>query len=1525
MGLLIKPYEISIWEDQYDTTNNCFSEQKIVIIGSDKLTSQNRVFNPVLTKNVNGTKTLSFSVYYQYRDNITGEITSNPICQYLVNERKVGLDYDGATYNFIIKTIKQDTNNYAFEVTAEDQYVNELSKNGFNITFDAELNNNVGTIQALAADTLADTDWQVASVGNGSDFIPDIQTEDLVYMELTEVPSGIKHIELSDTGVNEKDDTSIAANAGIYAFYSCCKEKKSRFQFIYIAGGKDEIIKNSERVIQNKNCQYYVDVNPDEFYTQTMFGIYLPSATNCKISTDYRGDRLVYSADIRYNSAAEAYGTLCYSNIKLAEPDIICFSKTEYTAPNLIQNYITNPNIFKSTSGWKPGFTEKNQAATNKGTIEVGSYRENANKSVMEDILDGNFNTSATYTPYLHYTWSNANTCLVNTGLYDNRYNIIKSDKVILVNGAQFVFDIKYRSSCDINVEIGCLTYDVNDSSYILDDSKKVFLTTILAASVNQFVQPVPPILSLNNYHLTKNELKNTAIYIRFTPINNTAATGYFDIESCELFPYIGKDTNKNVITPTTQPTEASTNTTYTYYNYNEVAVASSLDDITPLAQTFNEKSAKYTERLSCERRRSITAKESNRFNILQTLSETFKCWMILDVHYNNKNELVKQICFKNTIGKDNGAGFRYGVNLKSISRTDDSKQIVSKLIVKQNSNKFGQNGFCSITRAPSNQTGEAYIYNFDYYINQGLLDADSFNLFVNQLPDGSITDGDKTYSWGDFYTTSPDTQITNPELITTAKGYYPRLAALNKELQSISEFIIKQSAALTQAKGDVELYTSGYQAAQQTLEEKQETFFKVAGWDWKDKPNSEQINWLNNTEHDNKKYLTACIEAHTSLQEFKSKMDAAISQLEIYQNAYQAQTTKLTQLTDNKNKLNQCFYKVYYRFIQEGTWNSEEYYDDEKYYLDALSTAYTSSVPKVSYSLSVLELSQIPEYADFTFELGDKTYIEDSEFFGYDENGNPVQEDVVISESSYNLDSPDKNTLKIQNYKNEFQDLFKRITATVQSVQYSTGSYEKAAALAESTAKIRGQFLQEAFDNAGMTIRGSGEQAVRLDEQGLTITDKFEPNCALRAVSGGIALTEDGGNTWKLGLTANGVSASLITTGILNAGEVNIMNGNEPAFRWDSHGITAYDFVETNGIASNFTTNSGVRFDKFGIYGYRGVDGSTWAPNCVAAWTLCSDNGQSKLAIDENSIRKHSIFELTRESLYLNPGKGLYHYCVKNPNGNPNQGFLDILDSPIIHSSYAAFGKVDDIIYNAWTETDHQPYYDPSPNKKNAATFVRVFSVGPEEGNQQLNIYDDGTMTVNNIYFTGKIAWTSASSPYKKVYAKTALTAPKSPTDYTAFPKTDTAGQAPVWHQDPDSKNDQYYSETSNGGQTWSPALLMSGLKGDDAFNISITSNKGFSFTNSNISEIPDIMLTVHISRGDEYITDKIDNPASTEFYNYGLFWYIAGNETPLNTSSSKTIVLNSTNSTGVISDNKVKEGDMVYCQLEKKEETNG
>jgi hypothetical protein len=161
-------------------------------------------------------------------------------------------------------------------------------------------------------------------------------------------------------------------------------------------------------------------------------------------------------------------------------------------------------------------------------------------------------------------------------------------------------------------------------------------------------------------------------------------------------------------------------------------------------------------------------------------------------------------------------------------------------------------------------------------------------------------------------------------------------------------------------------------------------------------------------------------------------------NQLKLKEKAEKQKTslnTKIDYITEQKNSLNKRFYQKYSRFIQEGSWISEDYMDDNLYYVDALSTLYTSSRPQVNYTIDVIELSTLEEYSDFTFKLGDITFVEDKEFFGwaYDGTDRLYQEEVIVSELTIELDSPESNKVKLQNYKTSFDDLFQRVVATAQ------------------------------------------------------------------------------------------------------------------------------------------------------------------------------------------------------------------------------------------------------------------------------------------------------------------------------------------------------------------------------------------------------------------------------------------------------------------------------------------------------------
>jgi hypothetical protein len=202
MSNLVKPYEISVWDDVF--VEGELVEKRLGVIGSDTMLTQARALEPVLTRNVNGVKTLTFKMYKKYIDTITGKETTNPFSDWLISERKVKLKYgkdsdnNDCWYDFIVKDVNENSSTYLYTYSLEDAIVQELSKNGFNVTLDAELMNNIGDAGELGARVLEETDWKVESEA----FVQTID-EELVYIT---IPAGTaaKHIiDQRDNCLNE--------------------------------------------------------------------------------------------------------------------------------------------------------------------------------------------------------------------------------------------------------------------------------------------------------------------------------------------------------------------------------------------------------------------------------------------------------------------------------------------------------------------------------------------------------------------------------------------------------------------------------------------------------------------------------------------------------------------------------------------------------------------------------------------------------------------------------------------------------------------------------------------------------------------------------------------------------------------------------------------------------------------------------------------------------------------------------------------------------------------------------------------------------------------------------------------------------------------------------------------------------------------------------------------------------------------------------------------------------------------------
>ena len=1133
-------YEISVWEDVPSDDGLSFKEEKIIIIGSNTMTSESRAREPKMINNINGTNKFSFNMYYSYIDTRTGEKVYNPYIKYLVNERKIKVLWKDEWYDLLIKQIKEDQVNHVFTYTCEDAYITELSRTGFELTFATELENNIGTAPELIEQTLKGTDWSIDSECMEKIYQ---QTEEAVYETITLSDfHALKDVDGEQVNI----DTLINSNKPILIYYSYASNinnLKEHLQFYYADG---DFTTDINEMLVNNGTSYTIDViwrineNNNEATAEKdgvdLFTIYF----NQGISKEHRAERYVQSQQTKYIDILDRY-----VNVYTDENNnvIYGYQKTEYNDALAVVNLFTNPSNFVNVSGWvgnnlffklSPGFNSE---------------------TVVKDY---------TATSFLHLDKGN----YYNMGIQHNRAytpdGYIPGDKYILRFKARFADIEEPIEGTPITVENNVIIPSIQgrDSNYN-PQGPQYFLvgapSNVIDSSDNETWVEFPLICD--------KACPYDEILSSDTPFGLFLATSMpVWIKEVQFFHEVYGEGGVR-IEPGKMSTQSVAQVVWKYFT-EEALVGATATTLKYKWTSLEPWAAAIPVANNYERYGTIEADDSNRFNILQTIAESFKCWVRFRVGHDQETGYItyhqeqlddetsplipdKYVYLTRETGQETGIGFVYGIDLKSIVRTIKSDKISTKTIVAQNENQFGKNGFCTIARSEENYIQDNFILNFDYYIQHQLLNRDELY---------------KDLYGGDL-------------------NYYNELHRLNSTYIDNLEKLNNKKLELTKQEAMLTVYEQYKSAAIQELESVEEDLMKLASVDniedalkyAKSHANFTKVQSLINDRTTIETTITTYENLFNTLQTSVESLNSFID------------TTQKEQDTiiENLKDLNGRFFKKYSRYIQEGTWTSEDYWDDTLYYLDALQVAYTSSRPQIQYEINVLRLSDIPEYSSKVFNLGDISFVQDVEYFGYIDKFTPYKEKVILSEITSYFDTPDKDTIKVQNYKTQFDDLFQRITAAVQNLEFTEGKYAKAASIVNSDGTIRSNVIQNTFAENVDLVYGAQNESATIDNTGVTVTNNADGSKQVKVTSGGVFITSDGGMTWNNAIRGDGITADVITTGRLNTEQVVIYGADAPSFTWDQYGINAYTLNTTTG-ATDY--NQFVRFDKYGLYGIRGL-----------------------------------------------------------------------------------------------------------------------------------------------------------------------------------------------------------------------------------------------------------------------------------------------------------------------------------------------
>lgn len=1213
--LIKKPYEISLWDEEtvyvittstedkrYEVTelpstnhtvlNQYTRENKIALIGSNKLNIPIRAFDAKLTRQVTGANTLTFQIYSKYYDEDYEEYRTNPFINLLVNERKVKLYYDYEWLEFNIKEIQEKSDGNIFTYTCKDSYINELGKSGYDLEFETDLQNNQGTIIELGEQILDGTDWRIDK--ENSDLIQQKNKEALCAIRLDRQITAIcmNDFTYGDDEWKKGDLITIQKGKTIQLFYSSYSGKEKTAQFLFrdteeVGGGY--VLSDEGFILNSPNWEFtpyegFYDIEPTAIATS--FGEKLISKHLSKYITEIDKYCNFYTKD-----GKGYYG----------------FTETEYSSIAEIQNLLTNSANFISTNGW----TTENDAIILLSSVAINSKRY----------------------PSLQVKFTKSDSKIVNGGLYDNRAMING-----FARGDQYIFAIRKNG--------GEITGAYIEAKKAGQETQK--LTFIKTTDLKKPISLEDKEL-LEEYEFFEATSNISIPYNKFLEYDTNfyvTGTGTVELIDAKLFKKI-TDEDGRIIVPDLQETTNSIIKTKYYFFPRDL-----IDNVSP-RKIFSIKDIEFSD--TCyeddeiyntyipeyskdyEKIRSITGSKSNRFNLIQELCETFECWAKFSIEHNEKGAVSyeyvpvkagsfteghtyykkiannlnnyedinfkitneqsdnlyekiyhKKVTFKQFIGQDNPVGFRYGINLKSIQRTINSDQIVSKMIVEPNTNKYAANGSCSIQTSTLNPTGENTVYNFEYYIRHNLLSRKVLQ--------------DDLYGFNGGIGLYKYLREWNDEAAPLINESIPISATLNTltSRQLTYKTIVEESEVLyKEAINEIMISTKLSEAKAKELKE-----------DGKD------INGNSLNEY-TKDYIRKRDSAKTSKDNYETMYINTTSLVNQYNEKLADINDRLNQITAKKKALNADFYKKYSRYIQEGSWSSADYIDPELYYLDSQKVSFTSAFPKITYSINVLEISQVEGFEPYFFRIGDKTYMEDTEFFGWRADGRPYQEEIVVTEVSYSLDDPSKNTIKVQNYKSQFEDLFQRIAAATQSLQYHEGEYKRAAHVVDSNGIINASILQNSMNNNNLVLKNAKQESVYWDETGITLSNFLNSNNIVRLVSGGILLTNDGGKSWTTGITGDGINANVVTTGRLDTERIRIFNSNHQTFEWNSDGINAY-FIGTNDVPEY---DKFVRFNQYGLFGYMGPD---------------------KIAFDNiDTIKEKANFSLTWQGLNINLPQG--------------------------------------------------------------------------------------------------------------------------------------------------------------------------------------------------------------------------------------------------------------------------------------------
>ncbi|MDE1406964.1 phage tail spike protein [Bacillus licheniformis] len=491
------------------------------------------------------------------------------------------------------------------------------------------------------------------------------------------------------------------------------------------------------------------------------------------------------------------------------------------------------------------------------------------------------------------------------------------------------------------------------------------------------------------------------------------------------------------------------------------------------------------------------SGEDSNILECIKKWAETYGGLLEWDTE--NRKVSLKDI---RENGRFKGGIINYGKFLKSLKRSRTTDELVTRLWV------YGSE---DLTIHSVNPTGQGYIEDFSYFMHPFEMDS---NGVVKK----------SSYYMSDDLCKA----IISHKALVEANA--PEITAINKELsEKRTELIIEQSSlnGLNQELENILELLDTAQAVLAKLESevpRPDTTAEKA-----------QVNSLLSQRDSKQVEISLQTNVVNDIQTEITKLEKQLSTL---QSEIENQANFTSELRKELNP-----------FIIESVWKDDDYIDEQELYNDALEKFEEIRKPKVVIEVDIVNLMNVIEeqYYWDKFMLGDLIKIKYPQM--------NIEYMAKIIEINYDLENGEAtltiaNTNELLNDTEKLAKLLYSNSSASSLIQSNKHKWDKISAVSKQVNSI----LTSEWDANKNKIIAGVRNSIEVGNRGIIIRSPDFPNEIVIMQAGIIALSKDGGETWKTAIKPDGIVAERLIGQII-AGQELLITNSSGSFTLDDNG----------------------------------------------------------------------------------------------------------------------------------------------------------------------------------------------------------------------------------------------------------------------------------------------------------------------------------------------------------------------------------